>query len=384
MTNANSTSTITISLQPIKIKLFRSKKRSLLVIEGTCINGSFNRISPGNKALLHIRPSSALLPATIADIECMAKTLLTEEELIKHIPYLNQGCWVDTTAKKRLVLKAHANIERNRRGDRLVECTELMAVQEKEDENRFPTNTNNEYNEYITSHENSDDTMLMNPINLKTERHVIFAHWLIDTYGKENLSQGTGVIDVAGGNGMISRTLTDMGVQSTLLDPNPRCKNNTFHTRSDGDYSIIQQPFAVIARPLNGDGTDLTSPDDVVSDIINHCSLICGLHPDQATEPIVTLALRLNVPFAIVPCCVMPSLFPGRVQQRFNRDPVRSYSSFIQYLLDMAPPGEEEEFVMGYLPFVGRNKVIYRASKILTNGFRNEDECHNSILHLKA
>ena len=39
------------------------------------------------------------------------------------------------------------------------------------------------------------------------------------------------------------------------------------------------------------------------------------MHPDQATEPIVDLALRLGVPFAVVPCCVYPGLFPFRVQK---------------------------------------------------------------------
>lgn len=54
----------------------------------------------------------------------------------------------------------------------------------------------------------------------------------------------------------------------------------------------------------------------------------------------------------------MPSLFPNRVQRRYNNDPVRSYSAFCQYLLDMAPTGEV--FQVDFLPFVGRNKVIYR------------------------
>lgn len=124
-------------------------------------------------------------------------------------------------------------------------------------------------------------------------------------------------------------------------------------------------PFGVIPRPLNGDGDDLLSRDDEVGNAIKNCSLLRGLHPDQATEPIVTLALRLNVPFAIVPCCVMPSLFPNRVQRRYKNDPVRSYSAFCQYLLDVAPLSDdveeqEEEFVVSYLPFVGRNKVIHR------------------------
>ena len=42
------------------------------------------------------------------------------------------------------------------------------------------------------------------------------------------------------------------------------------------------------------------------------CRLIVGLHPDQATEAIVDLALAVGSPFAIVPCCVYSAEFPKR------------------------------------------------------------------------
>ncbi|KAL7533702.1 hypothetical protein ACHAXR_008622 [Thalassiosira sp. AJA248-18] len=348
---ANPAPSITISFQPIKIKLFRSKKKSLLVIDGICINGSLNRIRPGNKALVHIRPLSSL-PASFGSIECLAHKLLLMEDESK--PHLNKGCWVNVDSSKRVVTTAHANMERNRRGDRLVECTELLAVQEQEDGSFLPTNTNDEHKSYAVMNEDSA-IAISNLMNLKSKRHKIFAHWLIDTFGKERLSRGTGVIDVAGGNGMISQTLAEMGIRSSLLDPNPRCETLNDNT----DEQSKHPPFGVIPHPLNGDGQDLTSREDDIGNIINNCSLLCGLHPDQATEPIVTLALRLNVPFAIAPCCVMPSLFPNRTQRRFNNDPVRSYSAFCHYLLDMAPSGDDE-FEVAYLPFVGRNKVIYR------------------------
>eukprot|EP00957_Ditylum_brightwellii_P095210 7251403-Ditylum_brightwellii.AAC.1 len=232
-------------------------------------------------------------------------------------------------------------MERNRKGTRIVECSRILCVQQDGDGHYFPIHNDDEYNEYII--DNTTTTSNINSsINIKSQRHEIFARWLVDIYGETFLSQGSGVLDVAGGNGMISQTLHDMGVPSTLLDPKPRCSNPA--------------PFGVLPYALNGDGSDLTDrddDDDDVCDIVRNCSMICGLHPDQATEPIVTLALRLNVPFAILPCCVMPSLFPNRIQKRHG-DPVRSYSAFCQYLLDMAP--EERKFEVAHLPFVGRNK----------------------------
>lgn len=42
--------------------------------------------------------------------------------------------------------------------------------------------------------------------------------------------------------------------------------------------------------------------------LLRDCTVLIGLHPDQATEPIVDFALRHNKPFAVVPCCVFPNL----------------------------------------------------------------------------
>ena len=40
--------------------------------------------------------------------------------------------------------------------------------------------------------------------------------------------------------------------------------------------------------------------------------LVIGMHPDQATEPLVNLAIRHRKPFAVVPCCVFAHENPGR------------------------------------------------------------------------
>lgn len=41
-------------------------------------------------------------------------------------------------------------------------------------------------------------------------------------------------------------------------------------------------------------------------------SLVVACHPDQATDPALDYALEAALPFAIVPCCVFPRLFPHR------------------------------------------------------------------------
>ena len=65
------------------------------------------------------------------------------------------------------------------------------------------------------------------------------------------------------------------------------------------------------------------------------CTLIAGFHPDQATEPLVDLALALRVPFATVPCCVFPQEFPER--RGPDGRPVKTHAEFVAYLLAKHP-----------------------------------------------
>jgi hypothetical protein len=38
------------------------------------------------------------------------------------------------------------------------------------------------------------------------------------------------------------------------------------------------------------------------------CSMVVGMHPDEATEPIVDACLKSGKAFAVVPCCVFPEM----------------------------------------------------------------------------
>ena len=67
-------------------------------------------------------------------------------------------------------------------------------------------------------------------------------------------------------------------------------------------------------------------------ELVRNASLIFGLHPDEATEDIVLAALKENVPFAVVPCCVFPTLFSNRIGKDGSH--VRSLDQFLDYLQD--------------------------------------------------
>ncbi len=117
----------------------------------------------------------------------------------------------------------------------------------------------------------------------------------------------------------------------------------------------------VVASMLSGGGgasfrhvaREFLGPDDVSAAGLAECDVFVGMHPDQATEAIVDAALAMNKPFAVVPCCVFPRLFPNRRTAAGTE--VTGYVDFLEYLVAKDPRIE-----LGYLPFKGRNRVVYR------------------------
>lgn len=67
-----------------------------------------------------------------------------------------------------------------------------------------------------------DDTSAnekLQPI-IKSQPNFVFASWLCFMMGQDELRKGSGVIDIAGGNGLLSFELTcRYGIPSTVLDP---------------------------------------------------------------------------------------------------------------------------------------------------------------------
>ena len=56
----------------------------------------------------------------------------------------------------------------------------------------------------------------------KSERHIAFAKWIVDTYDTAMLKRGSGVLDVAGGKGFLTAELSSVhGVPCTLIEPRP-------------------------------------------------------------------------------------------------------------------------------------------------------------------
>jgi hypothetical protein len=82
-------------------------------------------------------------------------------------------------------------------------------------------------------------------------------------------------------------------------------------------------------------------------------SLVVGMHPDSAAEPIVQFAIRTGKAFACVPCCVHGEAAPDRRMK--DGSPVSTYESLIRYLVELDPL----HIKTALLPIGGRNLVVY-------------------------
>lgn len=278
-------------------------------------------------------------------------------ESSKHNTSSKTGRWVEFGNSRQVRMQFRTTItktiERNRRGVKLLECDEVVQIVEvgllgeatEQDIEKEKTQSEAgiplEGTSTTISAKTAEGQFQMHD---KKHRHALFAQWLVAQYGIELLSRGSGVLDVAGGKGELSEALLEAGVSSVvLLDPEPRILQ-----LKDSDSTKIH----VMAHALEGDGASLWPHLSAArQEILRNCSVIVGMHPDQATEAIIDFAQTLNVPFAMLPCCVMPSLFPRRMHQG---QPVRSYRTFCQYLLH-----KHDRIQVHYLPFMGRNMILF-------------------------
>ncbi|OQR93439.1 hypothetical protein ACHHYP_02555 [Achlya hypogyna] len=178
---------------------------------------------------------------------------------------------------------------------------------------------------------------------MKAQRARIFCDWLLETFGPDAMRTGSGVVDVAGGKGDIPFELWNKrGIPTTLVEPrplNPRKVHHKFFAKSKTG------PCRHIQACLDN---DLLLAEAA---FFTATAVFLGMHPDEATEPIIDVALKLGKPFAVVPCCVMSRQFPDR---RWEGDVVGTYDVFIKYL-----KAKDTRIQSAFLPFAGKNQVLY-------------------------
>ena len=190
-----------------------------------------------------------------------------------------------------------------------------------------------------------DDAHEGDPLNIddkynKSLRNSEFANFLVDKFGLENIKKGF-VLDIAGGKGLISYFLTTkFGIKCKIVDP----RGATLPKSKLKDLKKKKIVIEEIRKMFTLDTCD---------ELINGCSLIIGMHPDEATVDIVDVALSKKINFAVVPCCVFHNKFPDRKLK--NGKEVVEYPDIIQYILE-----KDDSLKTDFLNIKGRNKIIYK------------------------
>lgn len=108
---------------------------------------------------------------------------------------------------------------------------------------------------------------------------------------------------------------------------------------------------ASAAAAAAADADHSVTDDGAIASIVAGASVVAGLHPDGATEPLVDWAIASGKPFAVVPCCVF-----WRFSDVLTELGVRSYEQFLAYLAEKLPEGQIRRDT---LPFDGRNVVLW-------------------------
>jgi len=210
------------------------------------------------------------------------------------------------------------------------------------------------------------------------DRHQKFMKWLLKTF--HQLEPGDRIADIAGGKGeLAARMAYCHNLNVTIIDPReadvvkcfldvvlpklPKKWQHIYKEKSE-KYGENYLKDEVMDRRVSQiisyfDERVLTEYDhkerndkiEQMKDLLNSCSLLVGMHADSATEAIVDLALELEKPFVVVPCCVFPRIFPTRY---IDGKQVRTHDQFCRYLAQKDCRLCTEE-----LPFSGRNTAIW-------------------------
>ena len=146
-----------------------------------------------------------------------------------------------------------------------------------------------------------------------------------------------------------------------------------FHSCRAGGQGVDPLAGPLLPAP-QPEGAAAVAPSTAA--LARQCSVVVALHPDEATEAAVVLAVTRRLPFAVVPCCVFSRLFSDRrirepcgpelprgqsaaIADRPGRQkPVTTYEDLLLYLQQMHPA-----ICRATIPGCGgKNTVLYVAS----------------------
>lgn len=130
------------------------------------------------------------------------------------------------------------------------------------------------------------------------------------------------------------------------------------HTKLLQQLQTLLDTNTVLEYDPKGDSNSHHSADDQhqkkLCELLHKrkCSVLVGLHPDQALDPIIDVGFALQLSWVVAPCCVFPNLFQQR--RLPNGQAVRNYEQLCEWILNKHPDVKEIQ-----LPFRGRNRIFY-------------------------
>lgn len=181
------------------------------------------------------------------------------------------------------------------------------------------------------------------------QRAKVYADWIVERFGIDFLKTGL-ILDIGGGRGDLAFELgTKLGLDCVVVDPRPQ-KFKRWQLKL-----IKKQPSSKVAKHIQ----DFFNKDFFTKHCVDieSVKLVVGLHPDEATEPIVDLAVDFSLNFSVIPCCVFAQDFPHRRLQ--NGASPSSYEDFCDFLVEKSSGIEQD-----MLQFVGKNKVLFKKFKL--------------------
>ncbi|CAE7390917.1 unnamed protein product [Symbiodinium sp. CCMP2592] len=181
-------------------------------------------------------------------------------------------------------------------------------------------------------------------------RHAVFASFIAaellqSTEGSANPGY---ILEVAGGKGALAFALHSRGIADVVV-VDPRQTSESLPTVEMSDLLPEGEEDIHSETPVRHVRAYF---DDSSRDLVSKARAVVAMHPDEATDAVVDLALLARCPFAVVPCCVFPTLFSDR--RLMDGSGVAGYTGLLRFLRE-----KDARMKAARLPFAGRNIVLY-------------------------
>lgn len=132
------------------------------------------------------------------------------------------------------------------------------------------------------------------------------------------------IADIAGGKGYLQTNLRPYGYNVTTFDKRKGRKNRP------GRFQYQYRFFN--------------------SSIKEDFDLLVGMHPDEATDIIILEAGRRRVPYAVVPCCIKPTVI--KIRENYN------FTNWVKALKQLAT-SNSLSVNEAYLRITGKRLILY-------------------------